>query len=103
ALPPVGRDHVAELGCATAERVVLHLHGGAYVMGSARTHRGMAAQLSRTAHAQVLLPDYRLAPEDLHPAALDDAVATYRWLVEDRGFPPQRIAISGDSAGGGLG
>jgi monoterpene epsilon-lactone hydrolase len=103
ALPPVGEDQVSGLGCATADRVVLHLHGGAYVMGSARTHRGLAAALSRTSHAQVLLPDYRLAPEDLHPAALDDALAAYRWLVEDRGFPPARIAVSGDSAGGGLG
>lgn len=103
ALPPVGDDDVADLGCATAERIVLHLHGGAYVMGSARTHRGLAAALSRTAHAQVLLPDYRLAPEDVHPAALDDALALYRWLLEDRGFPPGRIAVSGDSAGGGLG
>lgn len=103
ALPPFGEDEVSGLGCATAERVLLHLHGGAYVMGSARTHRGLAAALSRSSHAQVLLPDYRLAPEHLHPAALDDALAAYRWLVEDQGYPAERIAVSGDSAGGGLG
>ncbi|WP_052666370.1 alpha/beta hydrolase [Nitriliruptor alkaliphilus] len=103
ALPPVGDDQVSDLGCDTAERVVLHLHGGAYVMGSPRTHRGLAAALSRTAHAQVLLPDYRLAPEDVHPAALDDALAVYRWLVEERAYPAARIAVTGDSAGGGLG
>jgi epsilon-lactone hydrolase len=103
ALPPVGQDEVSDLGCATADRIVLHLHGGAYVMGSPRTHRGLAAALSRTAHAQVLLPEYRLAPEDLHPAAVDDALAVYRWLLEDRGYPASRIAVSGDSAGGGLG
>lgn len=102
ALPPIGDDAVSDLGCAHAERIVLHLHGGAYVMGSSRTHRGLGVALSRTAEAQVLLPDYRLAPEDLHPAAIDDALAVYRWLVEDRGFPAGRIAVSGDSAGGGL-
>lgn len=102
ALPPVGDDAVEELGCASAERIVLHLHGGAYVMGSPRTHRGLAAAVSRTAYAQVLMPRYRLAPEHVHPAAVEDALAAYRWLVEDRGFPAERIAVSGDSAGGGL-
>lgn len=83
-------------------RVVLHLHGGAYILGSPRTHRGLGATLARTAHARVLLPDYRLAPEHPFPAALDDAVATYRWLVHERGVDPDRVAVSGDSAGGGL-
>jgi epsilon-lactone hydrolase len=102
ALPPVGDDAVDELGCDTAERIVLHLHGGAYVMGSPRTHRGLAAAISRSSHAQVFLPRYRLAPEDVHPAAVDDALAAYRWLLEDQGYPAGRIAFSGDSAGGGL-
>lgn len=87
---------------AEHERVVLHLHGGAYLMGSAKTHRGMAAVLSRVARARVAVPDYRLAPEHRFPAALDDAVASYRWLVDDHGIAPSRIAVSGDSAGGGL-
>lgn len=87
---------------AEHERVVLHLHGGAYLMGSARTHRGMAAALSRVARARVALPDYRLAPEHRFPAALDDVVATYRWLIEQHGVDPARMAVSGDSAGGGL-
>jgi monoterpene epsilon-lactone hydrolase len=82
-------------------RVVLHLHGGAYLMGSPRTHRGMAAALSRVAHAEVLVPDYRLAPEHLFPAALEDAMAWYRHLL-DRGVEPARLAVTGDSAGGGL-
>ena len=103
AVPPVGDDHVgASLGPGTADRIVLHLHGGAYVLGSPETHRGLAAAISRTSQAQVLLPRYRLAPEHRFPAALDDAVAAYRWLVETCGFPADRIAISGDSAGGGL-
>lgn len=88
---------------AATERVVLHLHGGAYTMGSPTTHRGLGAALSRTAEAAVLLPDYRLAPQHRFPAALDDVMATYRWLIEDRGLDPRHLAVSGDSAGGGLG
>lgn len=84
------------------DRVVLHLHGGGYCMGSPRTHRGIAAALARVARARVFLPDYRLAPEDPFPAALDDAVAAYRWLVEEEGVEPGRMAVTGDSAGGGL-
>jgi epsilon-lactone hydrolase len=83
-----------------AERVVLHLHGGAYVLGSAATHRGLAAGLSRTARAAVLLPEYRLAPEHTFPAAADDAFAAYRWLLER--VDPAHVAVTGDSAGGGL-
>lgn len=82
-------------------RVVLHLHGGAYLMGSPRTHRGMAAALSRVAHAEVIVPSYRLAPEHVFPAALDDALAWYRHLL-DEGVQPRRLAVTGDSAGGGL-
>lgn len=92
-----GADEVA-----TTQRVVLHLHGGAYCLGSPNTHRGLGATLSRTSRAAVFLPDYRLAPEHLYPAALDDAYATYRWLLEERGVRPERLAVTGDSAGGGL-
>jgi epsilon-lactone hydrolase len=88
---------------ARAERVTLHLHGGAFCIGSPTTHRGLAGALSRTTHGPVLLPDYRLVPEHVYPAALDDAVATYRWLTDDLGVEPGRIAVTGDSAGGGLG
>lgn len=89
------------LGCV--ERVVLHLHGGVYCLGSSSTHSAFGAALSRDARAAVVLPDYRLAPEDPFPAALDDAVAVYRWLLEERGIAPSRLAVTGDSAGGGLG
>ena len=99
----VGGEWVEDEQVAADDRVVLHLHGGAYVMGSPRTHRGMASALSRTSRSAVVLPEYRLAPEHVFPAALDDAMGTYRWLLEDRGFRPERIALSGDSAGGGLG
>lgn len=98
---PVPTDWV-ESERAEHERVILHLHGGAYLMGSARTHRGMAAVLSRVGRARVALPDYRLAPEHRFPAALDDAVATYRWLLDRHGVDPARLAVTGDSAGGGL-
>lgn len=103
AMGTVGGEWVEDDNVAADDRVVLHLHGGAYVIGSPRSHRGLAASLSRTSRSAVVLPDYRLAPEHVFPAALDDAMAAYQWLVEERRFRPERIAISGDSAGGGLG
>jgi acetyl esterase/lipase len=86
---------------ADPQRVVLYLHGGGYVVGSLATHRGLAGRLSRAAAARVLLLAYRLAPEHPFPAALDDATAAYRWLLAS-GIKPTRLAIAGDSAGGGL-
>ena len=80
---------------------VLYLHGGGYVVGSLNTHRDLASRVGRAAGAAALLIDYRLAPEHPHPAAVDDAVAAYRWLLA-RGLSPERLAIAGDSAGGGL-
>lgn len=81
-------------------RVMLYLHGGGYTLGSPQTHRGLASHLAAAARCNLLLPDYRLAPEHSYPAALDDAVAAYRALL-DR-FRPRNIVIAGDSAGGGL-
>jgi acetyl esterase/lipase len=83
------------------EHAILYLHGGGYVVGSIRTHRDLAGRLSRAAKARVLLIDYRLAPEHPHPAAVEDATAAYRWLLT-QGAEPSRLAIGGDSAGGGL-
>ncbi len=83
------------------DRAVLHLHGGAFVLGSPATHRELAARMSAVTGAAVLVPDYRLAPEHPFPAAMEDAVAVYRWLLA-AGFEAGRIAIGGDSAGGGL-
>ena len=82
-------------------RVMLYLHGGGYVFGSTRTHRAMVAGISRAAKSRVLSLDYRLAPECPFPAAVDDSIAAYRWLI-DSGFDPKKIVIGGDSAGGGL-
>jgi len=85
----------------SGERVVLYLHGGGYVVGSLKTHRELASRIARAAKARTLLIDYRLAPEHPHPAALDDSVAAYRWLLS-KGIAPAHIVIGGDSAGGGL-
>ena len=82
-------------------RVVLYLHGGGYVIGSPRSHRHLAAAIASAAGASALLLDYRLAPEHPYPAAVDDATAAYRWLL-DQAIAPARIVIAGDSAGGGL-
>ena len=86
---------------ARADRAVLYLHGGGYVLGSVHSHGDMIARLSAAASARALGLDYRLAPESPFPAAVDDAVAAYRWLLE-QGFSSGRVAIAGDSAGGGL-
>jgi phosphinothricin tripeptide acetyl hydrolase len=81
--------------------VVLYLHGGGYVIGSPRSHRHLAAAIARAAGARALTLDYRLAPEHPFPAALDDAIAAYRWLL-GQGIAPERVVLAGDSAGGGL-
>ena len=86
---------------ANQDRAVLYLHGGGYVIGSIKTHRDLMGRVSRAAKARVLGLDYRLAPENPFPAAVDDAVAAYRWMLQ-QDLNPSRIAIAGDSAGGGL-
>jgi len=82
-------------------RVILFLHGGGYVSGSLASHRHMVAQAGRESRARTLAVGYRLAPEHPFPAAVQDAIAGYRFLLAC-GFAPSRIAIGGDSAGGGL-
>ena len=86
---------------ADGDRVLLYLHGGAYQIGSPATLRHMVALLSGAAKARVLSVDYRLAPEHPFPAAVDDAIAAYRWLLAG-GTDPASVAFAGDSAGGGL-
>ena len=83
------------------DRVVLYFHGGGYVMGSRYTHRGLAGRIARATRGRVLLPDYRLAPEHPFPAAVEDAMTRWRWLVSG-GHTPGNMAVAGDSAGGGL-
>jgi epsilon-lactone hydrolase len=83
------------------DAVILYLHGGGYCIGSITSHRSMVSFLAKTVKAKVLMIDYRLAPENPFPAAVKDAVEAYRWLLA-QGTLPQRLIISGDSAGGGL-
>ena len=82
-------------------RAILYLHGGGYAIGSLNTHRRLAYDISAASAAKVLLIDYRLAPEHPFPAAVDDAASAWRWLLQ-QGFAANRMAIAGDSAGGGL-
>jgi acetyl esterase/lipase len=82
-------------------RVVLYFHGGGYTIGSIASYRSFTGRLARAARARVLSVGYRLAPEHPFPAAVNDSVCSYRWLL-DQGIPPSRIAVVGDSAGGGL-
>lgn len=86
---------------ADPAKVILYLHGGGYTAGPLDSHRHLVAQAGREAHARALSLGYRLAPENPFPAAVEDAVAGYRFLLA-RGFSPSRIAVAGDSAGGGL-
>lgn len=81
--------------------VVLYLHGGAYIIGSPATHRNLTMRLARVLGSCVYVVDYRLAPEHPFPAALEDAVAAYRGLLQ-AGYAPGEITLAGDSAGGGL-
>ncbi|MEL7000009.1 MAG: alpha/beta hydrolase fold domain-containing protein [Pseudomonadota bacterium] len=92
----------ASQGRPDRRRVILYLHGGAYIAGSPRTHRHLAAALAGAAGVRAIVPDYRLAPDHPFPAALEDALSSYRHLLS-AGYDPSEIAVAGDSAGGGLG
>lgn len=81
--------------------VVLYLHGGAYALGSINTHREFLGRFASATRRKVLAINYRLAPEHPFPAALEDSVAVYRWLLSE-GLDPTSLVIAGDSAGGGL-
>ncbi|MHA1194339.1 MAG: alpha/beta hydrolase [Promethearchaeota archaeon] len=85
-----------------SDKVVLYFHGGGYIEGSLNSHQDLAMRIGRAAKARVLLIDYRLAPEDPFPAAVEDAVKSYKWLIENQKIVPNKIVIAGDSAGGGL-
>jgi len=83
------------------DRVLLYLHGGGYLIGSVESHRAMIERITKATGARVLAVNYRLAPEHPYPAAVDDGVAAYRWLLA-QDYAADRISIAGDSAGGGL-
>ncbi len=88
-------------GAETGAPWVLYLHGGGFAFGSPRTHAELTAELARRIPARVVSVDYRLAPEHPHPAALEDALAAWRGLLAE-GAETRRLALGGDSAGGGL-
>ena len=83
------------------DHVVIYYHGGGYVMGSIDTHEELMSRISRETNARVLGIDYRLAPEAPFPAAVEDGLAAYRWVLS-QGISPANILLGGDSAGGGL-
>jgi len=87
---------------ALEKKVILYLHGGGYVAGSINTHQDLGARIAKASNTRILLIDYRRAPEDPFPAALEDTVTAYRWLTSTAGLAPENIVIAGDSAGGGL-
>jgi acetyl esterase/lipase len=93
-------DYIVPAGAAQ-DRLMLYFHGGGYVMGSVPAHRSIVAKFVKNSGVGALLFDYRLAPEHPHPAALEDAVAAYRFLL-DQGVSPAHIVFVGDSAGAGL-
>ena len=84
-----------------ASRLIIFYHGGCFVFGSSKTHHVIASNLAKAANCAVLVPNYRLAPEHMAPAAHDDAFKVYKWALAD-GYRPGKIALSGDSAGGNL-
>lgn len=101
---PTEADGVAVLRVraprVSADRTVVWLHSGGYMLGSAHGYRSFGYELSRAADATVVLVDYRLAPEHPHPAALDDALASTGWALAQGN--PESTVLGGDSAGGAL-
>jgi acetyl esterase/lipase len=85
----------------TKDAAVLYLHGGGYVAGSIDSHRNLTGHLAQAMGCRVLALHYRLAPENPHPAPVEDSVTAYRWML-DGGLSADRIVVAGDSAGGGL-
>lgn len=111
---PVGADVKAEkisAGGVAAEsisakgsddkQILLYFHGGGYAIGGFESHRTLVADLARASGRRGILIDYRLAPENSFPAPVEDAVTSYKWLLES-GVGAKNIALAGDSAGGGL-
>jgi monoterpene epsilon-lactone hydrolase len=97
----VGVVEVTIKGAAPPANVILYFHGGVYVIGTAAASVSLAGDLARRTGAKAITVDYRLGPEHPYPAAVDDARAVYEGLLE-QGVPADRIALAGESAGGGL-
>ncbi len=86
---------------AAQDKIILYTHGGGYVSGNCQDHRAIVGKMVKTCSVKTLQFDYRLAPEHPYPAAIDDSLKMYRWLL-DEGYLPENIVIMGESAGGGL-
>lgn len=86
---------------ADSDKVVLYVHGGGYVSGSCNDHKGFVSKFAKNTGVTNLIYEYRLAPEHSFPAALEDSVKMYKWILSS-GFKPENIIIAGESAGGGL-
>ncbi len=86
---------------AQVDATILYIHGGAWYMCSPRTHRGIVSHIVQASGVRALSIDYRLAPENPFPAALEDCISAYEWLMA-QGIPANRIIVAGDSAGGNL-
>ena len=86
----------------TATKLIVYLHGGGLVAGSAVTHQGFAARIVQSCKCNVLLVNYRLLPENDYPAPLMDVLAVYKTLVTNHGYSPDNLILGGDSSGGGL-
>lgn len=109
--PTVHRKHVLAGGVAgewfvptqtVPGRTLLYLHGGGYILGDTTTHQCLIAEVAKACEAQCVALNYRLAPEHPYPAAVEDALAGYRWMLEEQRLAPEHIVVAGDSAGGGL-
>lgn len=100
-VPGIPAEWIKPAGEGVPDAAILYFHGGGYVMGTVEHHRGIVAKFVKASGTPALLFGYRLAPENPYPAALDDALAAYAWLL-GQGIPAWRIAFAGDSAGGGL-
>jgi epsilon-lactone hydrolase len=110
-LPVAENVHIGRVDCGSCSgdlilavggddsRLIVYYHGGGFYCCSSRTHRVIASNLARVAGCAVLVPDYRLAPEHPAPTAHDDAFAVYQWGL-NHGYAANKIALSGDSAGG---
>ncbi|MEQ9195278.1 MAG: alpha/beta hydrolase [Parvibaculum sp.] len=97
---PVAGEWVA-VGAAVAERTLLYVHGGSFILERTGVHNALIARICEKAEARAFAVDYRLAPEHPFPAGLEDVKSAYRWLIET-GVDPARLAVVADSAGGGL-
>ncbi len=102
---PVQIDKISaeriRLKAVSSDKTILFLHGGGFVAGSINSHRDLASRIAKASNAEVLIINYRLAPEHPYPAGLEDAISVYKWLLKEK-LNSKNIALAGDSAGGGL-